>query len=103
PSPSSPIFYVLSLHDALPILCCNYFKLKDLLVDIFVRNGCSEKATAEFEKLIESYASDGLNLICGEFVDDSDRCSSIVVQTPKRSEEHTSELLSRFDLVCRLL
>src|SRR5699024_11232466 len=25
------------------------------------------------------------------------------INTPKRSEEHTSELQSRFDLVCRLL
>src|SRR5207249_9622982 len=29
--------------------------------------------------------------------------SDYMIETPKRSEEHTSELQSRFDLVCRLL
>src|SRR5699024_12149230 len=29
--------------------------------------------------------------------------SRLVMRTPPRSEEHTSELQSRFDLVCRLL
>src|SRR5437868_11461999 len=28
---------------------------------------------------------------------------TLLVQAPERSEEHTSELQSRFDLVCRLL
>src|SRR5437868_11250145 len=33
------------------------------------------------------------------------RCAAVVEPTPQhpRSEEHTSELQSRFDLVCRLL
>src|SRR5207249_11138930 len=31
------------------------------------------------------------------------RCPGLIARQPLRSEEHTSELQSRFDLVCRLL
>src|SRR5699024_12162765 len=33
----------------------------------------------------------------------SDTCNTVPVDGIKRSEEHTSELQSRFELVCRLL
>src|SRR5207249_7228792 len=39
------------------------------------------------------------NTLCGNF----DRFTSLRVAPHSRSEEHTSELQSRFDLVCRLL
>src|SRR5437868_11338654 len=76
---STTVIYTLSLHDALPI---SYELDKDIIRDA------------------ERYASaDELKLL-----------SQIITKKPKklhvklgRSEEHTSELQSRFDLVCRLL
>src|SRR5437868_12664411 len=65
--PSTPDFYTLSLHDALPI---------------WIRAG-----TFAFDRLIWS----------------SPPLPSTMIDLILRSEEHTSELQSRFDLVCRLL
>src|SRR2546421_12364074 len=72
--------YTLSLHDALPI----------------------------FPKP-ESYGKDSFNPQCVGFspntviVDRLRPCSARSPRTGDRSEEHTSELQSRSDLVCRLL
>src|SRR5699024_12722955 len=73
--------YTLSLHDALPICECGNTKWINAM---HVKNnktiscGCYHK-----EKLTENHSEQYLKM--------------------RGSEEHTSELQSRFDLVCRLL
>src|SRR5437868_10199904 len=78
--PAPAAIYTLSLHDALPI-----FRI--------------EKNTDE----LTSQVLPNNSAIC-----DTARVSSSMKAAPRknirlRSEEHTSELQSRFDLVCRLL
>src|SRR5207247_8888850 len=72
--PSSTYFYILSLHDALPIS----HGLRPLTVVRTSRSrGCRRRRRSRrFRELPEA---------------------------SRRSEEHTSELQSRVDLVCRLL
>src|SRR5699024_11979328 len=95
--------YTLSLHDALPIF-----------------RGCGPgqlDAAAELERLCigPRHRASGANLpgyllvlaeldadaVEGERVVRDEHLSEIVMNS--RSEEHTSELQSRFDLVCHLL
>src|SRR5699024_11763555 len=90
PPPPPPPLYTLSLHDALPI--CHLRDDRQIVRDV-----------------------DGGGV---ELLDDvADRCKHLDLrgdvqrrrrlveddQVRPRSEEHTSELQSRFDLVCRLL
>src|SRR5437773_11728903 len=84
-TPSPPDIYTLSLHDALPI---------SLLMS---------QATTPHAFASDSAMPDSLLT--------SERAIAIVVEQPARhrlintgrSEEHTSELQSHHDLVCRLL
>src|SRR5437868_9214854 len=71
--------YTLSLHDALPI--CNYEEPSDT------------------KRIIASRAVRHRHR-CGRC---ATRSAVVRARRPGRSEEHTSELQSRFDLVCRLL
>src|SRR5437868_1713653 len=87
PDTTSPVIYTLSLHDALPIS---------------FRMGFSDPETSPTISLSRSYRSQGARVrrnfpIC-ELVENKERPILRL-----RSEEHTSELQSRFDLVCRLL
>src|SRR5689334_23528717 len=77
PSPSYP----LSLHDALPISEPVAFRLCGL------RGICPSPVTI-FRRVVERIRT---------------RPSEFVEHLPLRSEEHTSELQSQFQLVCRLL
>src|SRR5699024_12591905 len=89
--PATPQIYPLSLHDALPIF-----------------SGVAEHQTlvtsAQF--LFTVFVDAGGN-IHRLFADAVQHCAAGAVKTDigavVRSEEHTSELQSRFDLVCRLL
>src|SRR5437868_11480815 len=77
--PTTTEIYTLSLHDALPICLrqqCRYFQGQSVVTFI-----------ARTVERSDQYQSD--------------ECIDHFV--PLRSEEHTSELQSRFDLVCRLL
>src|SRR2546426_12086549 len=74
--------YTLSLHDALPIY--TFF--------VTVRLGEVEKISQAQEKRL------GLRLFFG-----SSSATSSTSDISKRSEEHTSELQSPCNLVCRLL
>src|SRR5207249_7032344 len=75
-APPTTDIYTLSLHDALPISL--------LSVSLHL-------------------VSSGLK-VCGVWLSCSKaRESNAEFRTTERSEEHTSELQSRFDLVCRLL
>src|SRR5206468_9796738 len=78
--PATPDTYTLSLHDALPI--SSVVRLRDSL--------------ALDPAVLPAFGHDGahgghLSLVAAAFVAEG------------RSEEHTSELQSRSDLVCRLL
>src|SRR5699024_11859310 len=79
--------YTLSLHDALPILGrigeAVARRAKGFGMNILYHN-----RTRKFE------AEDELNVVYASF-------DELIKRS--RSEEHTSELQSRFDLVCRLL
>src|SRR5699024_12732836 len=82
PSASNP----LSLHDALPILRhCREGKIDRIVcksISRFARN------TSDFMTALNTL---------------HDHQVTILFEKEGRSEEHTSELQSRFDLVCRLL
>src|SRR5699024_12772613 len=86
--PSRPAFSPLSLHDALPI----YFTVH---------------IAADAQAGLEILEAQGDNI--GVLVSDQRMPGESGVELLKkvrrhwRSEEHTSELQSRFDLVCRLL
>src|SRR5947207_5935127 len=86
-------FYTLSLHDALPIL------IETLMKRLDVPESPSRKATAWLtEKVTElklgwDDSGDGLLRLLKAFE----------ALSLGRSEEHTSELQSHSDLVCRLL
>src|SRR5699024_12881822 len=72
--------YTLSLHDALPILGVALISLTGIAI-----NSVNDSQEEALSSLLSSQESLKESII-----------------TP-RSEEHTSELQSRFDLVCRLL
>src|SRR5699024_12405573 len=83
-APAPPAPYTLSLHDALPI--CQSIKSKGWLPNLF--RGIVAKAKDFLQNLIREK--------------DMPPKPTLDIDMA-RSEEHTSELQSRFDLVCRLL
>src|SRR5699024_12108571 len=100
---ASSLRFTLSLHDALPIFM---FHGKDFN-EAFLTECCREieqfAAEAAFSALpqnsgyvIKALAADGAAL--SQVLDHVRDKSLLVVNS--RSEEHTSELQSRFDLVC---
>src|SRR5207249_11808091 len=72
-------FYTFSLHDALPI---------------FRARLAASKEGREKRRVLWANQDAILDIY---------RQAELITRTTKRSEEHTSELQSRFDLVCRLL
>src|SRR5699024_11810914 len=94
--------YALSLHDALPISTFTYFEVAriEFLKSIGLfgnddKSGIPIVADLQCDYLMQVFFDENISL----FVKDN----HIVDQPQWRSEEHTSELQSRFDLVCRLL
>src|SRR5690606_41082615 len=82
-TPPSPI-YSLSLHDALPILAVRYARLRAV-------EAADKRVALVFSAYPTKHARIG---------------NAVGLDTPAsavRSEEHTSELQSRENLVCRLL
>src|SRR5699024_12643744 len=76
------VIYTLSLHDALPILCV------PLLQPVYPGGSERQYRHAEPRRRLSPWGgAHALQRQGGQ----------------RRSEEHTSELQSRFDLVCRLL
>src|SRR5699024_12736293 len=82
-----PAIYTLSLHDALPICPgpCHYFLCG------------SDFAVAHRQR-----DTGGLEPVCAVLIG-VERGHDLYLSAHDRSEEHTSELQSRFDIVCRLL
>src|SRR5699024_12216267 len=83
PAPPAPEIYTLSLHDALPIYPVGIDLVKHVVGVLALQEHHTHIPLHRF----------------------GHRCSGVPGDPPggMRSEEHTSELQSRFDLVCRLL
>src|SRR5207249_10826916 len=102
-APPTPHIYTLSLHDALPISTG----------DLFLSH---IEASTELGKRVKpildagTYVPDDITVeMVRQRLRDIPKDTRIVfdgfprtIDQAKRSEEHTSELQSRFDLVCRL-
>src|SRR5206468_10262544 len=91
-TPATPELYTLSLHDALPISCDAEVRQHGVAIgeqDILGLHVAMHKTVTVGE--VEAGA---------DFLRDA-QC--ILQRQLMRSEEHTSELQSRSDLVCRLL
>src|SRR5207249_11927750 len=89
--------YTLSLHDALPILPIHLRMLFDLAGDADQLAGEFVERHILGESLFQPLSKLDAVLFLGAVV------LFVPQQIAPRSEEHTSELQSRFDLVCRLL
>src|SRR5699024_12633106 len=94
-TPPTSAIYTLSLHDALPIFTCSNrlpFKVKCIptLARLF-------PALANLTVSYDAQMYQPLPQLLSAFT------STLTTLKLYRSEEHTSELQSRFDLVCRLL
>src|SRR5699024_12140803 len=96
PLASCTDFYPRSLHDALPICLSSLtaFQYSPLIKIRPLRPSISSITTASLPII------DSLPVILWV---NCTRIPSVTIQTKKRSEEHTSELQSRFDHVCRRL
>src|SRR5207302_9692286 len=101
-APATAAIYSLSLHDALPI-CANFGRLE---LDVPPQ----EIAASVFDQvraLAEIAGRCGARLIHvkphGALYNQAARDRGIAQAIAARSEEHTSELQSRENLVCRLL
>src|SRR5207247_8773583 len=90
--PALPYTYTLSLHDALPIF------LLELLHEQAV--GPGEDLPIEVTQLVTGLIGAVLRELDGKA---TKRRPVDPAEKALRSEEHTSELQSRVDLVCRLL
>src|SRR5690606_39585891 len=99
PDPASTALYTLSLHDALPI----WVQALDVIAanrDRFEVVGLS--AGSNRERLAEQAAEFGVSETALG-ASESEQLVTSVAADVVRSEEHTSELQSRENLVCRLL
>src|SRR5699024_11613876 len=79
--------YILSLHDALPILGGDCMNRLELMSKIYDKQMEIVNILKKYHSTVDIYNYQNL--------------TGYVLNN--RSEEHTSELQSRFDLVCRLL
>src|SRR5690606_39569845 len=95
--------YTLSLHDALPISC--YFFARELQKQVDVPMGLVEAAWGGSR--IQAWTSGPALRALGGYEAELDvlarYAAAPVEAVGARSEEHTSELQSRENLVCRLL
>src|SRR5687768_18134177 len=92
-SPSRPVFYTLSLHDALPILL---YPLAD--ARLCVSAGCADDLAR-----LSGLRRDSFLVVNNPLLISPTEATTSVQVDELRSEEHTSELQSRLQLVCRLL
>src|SRR5690606_41346862 len=90
-----PHSYALSLHDALPIYPARFERRPNLAVSIIANGDVESERFDDYRKAASEQAAayqDVTTLYIGDRLD-----------VEPRSEEHTSELQSRENLVCRLL
>src|SRR5699024_12832986 len=94
---SHSVYYTRSLHDALPI------SSNSRVVAAVEAGICLETFISGSSALMGSWKIMAIFLPRSFDISRSDNPSSSRPWKVIRSEEHTSELQSRFDLVCRLL
>src|SRR5699024_12235181 len=99
--PSSPRLSTHSLHDALPISAPAIAVALSKLIIAVVRLKINEPRASGSKKC--QIVCIGVAPIDSAASTIPSSTSKIEFSTRRRSEEHTSELQSRFDLVCRLL
>src|SRR5699024_11620244 len=95
----TPYIYFLSLHDALPIFDEIYLDLTELPGRAEDIARTLKNAVTQATGLTCSIAI-APNKLLAKIWSDLDKPDGLTIL---RSEEHTSELQSRFDIVCRLL
>ncbi len=64
----------------IPMVCCSYNLFKPAALSTL--KGCSEAEVAGFEQLVDSYAADGLALLCSGYTEESDTCESVLKVIP---------------------
>src|SRR5207247_9470550 len=98
---SIPSSILLSLHDALPISGQVVSKSDDpKSVSVVIRSTNRVGARLVFTKITDA---DNTIKYIGRIISLQHGDSYEIISVNNRSEEHTSELQSRVDLVCRLL
>src|SRR5207249_11999680 len=99
---STPQIYTLSLHDALPIchqrISVDSWPMPRAFPSTVIEN--LQPLIDGGRYLVKRIAGEDLVVEADIFKDGHDVVAAVLKW---RSEEHTSELQSRFDLVCRLL
>src|SRR5699024_12837850 len=96
-APRTAVLSTLSLHDALPI----YVERSGAGLDTFTHPG--QVRTRHCRDDLPGECADPEVRVGERLRRRSAQRHHRSLQPPDRSEEHTSELQSRFDLVCRLL
>src|SRR5207249_10092444 len=103
PRPPTPVTYTLSLHDALPIshVGCDPDEVRQrstgqVGIEFGKRNHLPAAGRVRGDVGVVDERTVLLGVLAGG-------ASQKACRGQPRSEEHTSELQSRFDLVCRLL
>src|SRR5206468_12617655 len=94
--PATSDIYTLSLHDALPISVFG-LKLRSAVV-------CGHRAVgADTDMILTAHVDGVLDVPDDVYRHGLSVLAQVGPEDDPRSEEHTSELQSRSDLVCRLL
>src|SRR5699024_11593552 len=91
---SPSVFYSLSLHDALPIFFVGFDLMRPAVTSYLSKVAGNEQGFVSGMNSTFTSLGNVFGPIVGGFLFDIKHI---------RSEEHASELQSRFDLVCRLL
>ncbi|KAH7641061.1 hypothetical protein HUG17_8530 [Dermatophagoides farinae] len=83
----------------IPLLCCNYHKFKTNIANLF-EDQCPDDLP-EVENLLNGYVGDLLNVGCGDFGDDDDRCDSVIKKTPNWTEplEHKDFIIPLVQII----
>src|SRR5690606_41568326 len=94
--PAPTVIYTLSLHDALPI----FEKMNAEGMNYPLHLGVTEAGDGEDGRIKSAV---GIGTLLEDGLGDTVRVSLTEEPELERSEEHTSELQSRENIVCRLL
>src|SRR5206468_12467990 len=100
PATATPLIYTLSLHDALPILGFQLHTRSLVQVSMNLVNYEVTGMAQAYAAVRREADNSGVEIASTEIVGLVPRNA---LDRSARSEEHTSELQSRSDLVCRLL
>ncbi|CAG2179059.1 unnamed protein product [Oppiella nova] len=75
------------VKERIPLACCNYYRLKGCIMNHVETQGqplCSESVATEIENIVDGYANEVLNLLCGDYTEESDKCVKLLPKTPKK-------------------